>query len=688
MSRYSRAAVLGLLLATSCRKENGLRTEDSRLSNNQRADQFLVKPSQDEPATSINEASPCAPTINQGTFSPVGESGNDTLALLRSRQTSGVQTLAIAADEDEQALHIVDADTHVPLGMAKLAGKPARVLVMQDGRVVVSLSDISALEVLEPTPETGLPFKRRCLVDTAAEPMGLAMTPDQKTLLVATRWEPTLSAFSSTTMKSQAVIDLPRDPTSVMTSHDGKKAFVTHAAGGMISLVDLEKLQDKPASVHGLPLALRSNQTTTRPRIPSKVRRKVAVKMPPPFADSHDRLGSQGFVMARHEKTILAPMVMVEPKPPRGSSSGYGSTSEEAPAVVGQIATIDETTGQIGITPSRAHLGLKDCLLPRAAVVDPIHDEVLVSCLGLDTVIVCDATQKNPHDHEKRRIAVPSGPTGMAIDVEKRQVVVFSTFAGEMSFLPLDAASTPSTKIAKLSTKRSSKSKTTLTTISLPGRQGLPAKIAEGRTLFHAAGRRNVAHDGRVCASCHPDGRDDGLTWQTQEGPRQTPILLGRLTQDTAPFGWLGDKANLPSHFERTIERLEGTGLKDSQREALFAYINYLAPPKSHKASNDERIARGRQIFESAETGCSSCHLGDNTTDGSKHDVNSAIEFEADRKFETPSLRHLARSAPYFHDGRYTTLLEMVKACDGNMGTTKHLEAADQTSLVAYLETL
>ncbi|HRI69733.1 MAG TPA: c-type cytochrome, partial [Polyangium sp.] len=116
--------------------------------------------------------------------------------------------------------------------------------------------------------------------------------------------------------------------------------------------------------------------------------------------------------------------------------------------------------------------------------------------------------------------------------------------------------------------------------------------------------------------------------------------------------------------------------------------VNSLSAPKSRQANDETHVTRGKAIFESAEAGCSSCHLGDATTDGARHDVKSAQEFEVDHQFETPSLRFIARSAPYFHDGRYGTLLDMVQGCDGKMGTTKHLPETDKASLVAYLETL
>ncbi len=682
MSRYSHAAVLGLLLV-SCQKETASRQGDTTKASNAIGDEVAI------------QAPPCAATNKPGTFTPIGESGGNTLALLRFQQEGENKTLAIAADEDERALHVVDVDSHKPIGMTKLAGKPSRVLITGDGRIVVSLGDIGALEVLEPTPIAGFPLTRRCLVQTPADPAGLTLTHDQKTLLVTSRWEPTLSIFDVADMKSIHSVNLPRDPTNVLASTDGKRAFVTHAAGGIVSIVDLEWSGDKLAQPVSRPLVISTNQFLNQPMgmpMAAPPKPSPSSKMRRPVVQ-HNRIGSQGFVMTRSKKGIFAPLVMVEPKPPRGSSSGYGSASAEAPPVVGEIATIDEKSGQIQVKQAAVGTGPKDCFLPRAAIVDEAKDEIYVSCLGIDAVVVYDASKKNPHDYEKRRITVPAGPTGLAIDAEARRAVVFSSFAGQMTFVALESENAKTETISTKKTKRHKKANGTkkqpdVVSVVLPGRIGLSTEIALGRGLFHSAGQRNISLDGRACASCHPDGRDDGFTWQTQEGPRQTPILLGRLTNDTAPFGWLGDKDTLPNHFKRTIERLAGTGLKDSERDAIFAYINSLSPPKSKRAADDTRIAQGKAIFESTETGCSSCHLGEATTDGDRHDVKSAGEFEAEHKFETPSLRFIAQSAPYFHDGRYGTLIQMIEHCDGSMGSTKQLGVPEKASLAAYLETL
>lgn len=690
MRKFTHAALLGLFLV-GCRKEP-LHEKNEAPTPNSRFDAVVENTHINEPA----RVPPCAATNPRGTFTPVGESGGNTLALMRWHRENGTRTLAIAADEDEKALQIVDVDSRKPLGTTKLSGKPSRILATGDGRLIVSLGDTNAIEVLEPAADTGFPLKSRCSVETRAEPMGLAMTPDQQTLLVTTRWDPTLSIYDAADMKQRGAVELPRDPTTVLTSSTGKLAYVTHAAGGVMSIVNLESGPENPVTVK-TPLV--TSQFTNRSFGMPMMRLPKSTILPQKARASgvkHERIASQGFVLARSEKNIFAPLVMVEPQPPRGSSSGYGSAEASSPAIVGEVATVDETSGTVQLKQIAVNFGPQDCFLPRAAAYDEITKELYVACLGIDSLVVYDGSKKHPHDYQKRRIAVPAGPTGLAIDMEKRRAVVFSAFAGEMTFLSL-ATTKPelnSTNVSKLTTRRVSKKKQAaketpdVVSIVLPERNGLPPQIALGRALFHASGRRNVALDGRVCASCHPDGRDDGLTWQTQEGPRQTPILLGRLSNDMAPFGWLGDKKTLPSHFKRTIERLAGTGVKDSERDAMFAYVNSLSAPTAHKGDDEMRIARGKTIFESTEAGCSSCHLGDATTDGARHDVKSAQGIEAEHDFETPSLRFIARSAPYFHDGRYGTLLDMVQGCDGKMGTTKHLAEADKASLVAYLETL
>src|SRR5260221_895667 len=180
--------------------------------------------------------------------------------------------------------------------------------------------------------------------------------------------------------------------------------------------------------------------------------------------------------------------------------------------------------------------------------------------------------------------------------------------------------------------------------------QPLDPVIVRGRSLFYLRNNATSA-DGRVCASCHPDGRDDGLTWTTPEGPRNTPMLVKRL-EGTAPYGWDGANADLSHHLDPTIRRLFGTGLIPNERDAIFAYIATLDMARTSSAP--EEAEHGRQLFVS--TGCARCHAGESLSDDALHDVGNRSRGDAGAKFDTPSLRFVSKSAPYFHDGRYTTL--------------------------------
>jgi cytochrome c peroxidase len=68
--------------------------------------------------------------------------------------------------------------------------------------------------------------------------------------------------------------------------------------------------------------------------------------------------------------------------------------------------------------------------------------------------------------------------------------------------------------------------------------------------------------------------------------------------------------------------------------------------------------------------------------------VASGTPFDTTKKFQVPSLKYVGGSAPYFHDGRYKTLEELIKASDGKMGHTGHLAESDVSDLAAFLRTL
>src|SRR5262249_48092229 len=114
--------------------------------------------------------------------------------------------------------------------------------------------------------------------------------------------------------------------------------------------------------------------------------------------------------------------------------------------------------------------------------------------------------------------------------------------------------------------------------------------------------------------------------------------------------------------------------------DALIAYLGAMRAPTRVGAAEDptrtDLARRGKALFMSPQQGCATCHA-DGGTDGTAHDVKSGNVIEASLKFDTPSLRYSGGTAPYFHDGRYATLEELLRASDGKMGHTAGLSPED-----------
>lgn len=85
-----------------------------------------------------------------------------------------------------------------------------------------------------------------------------------------------------------------------------------------------------------------------------------------------------------------------------------------------------------------------------------------------------------------------------------------------------------------------------------------------------------------------------------------------------------------------------------------------------------ESEQRGWQLFSSPELNCMACHSGFDLSDHAFHNVGQYLAYDDpgreritlnptdNGKFKTPTLRNIARTAPYMHDGAMSTLEEVV----------------------------
>lgn len=204
-----------------------------------------------------------------------------------------------------------------------------------------------------------------------------------------------------------------------------------------------------------------------------------------------------------------------------------------------------------------------------------------------------------------------------------------------------------------------------------------------GHAIFHEAPNPNSS---MACASCHPDGHEDGRVWNFIDfGPRRTQSVAGGILA-TAPFHWAGDLEGFDSLMSDVFTaRMAGPELEPAKKLAAAQWIDSIPKVQTSPAVNTDAVARGKAIFEDAQVACATCHSGGRLT-------NNQTVFVGTGVLQVPSLIGLAARAPYMHDGCAKTLEERFTntACGGGdqHGRTSHLSTEQIADLVTYLQTL
>lgn len=122
-----------------------------------------------------------------------------------------------------------------------------------------------------------------------------------------------------------------------------------------------------------------------------------------------------------------------------------------------------------------------------------------------------------------------------------------------------------------------------------------------------------------------------------------------------------------------SLEAEDLADLKEFDPDAWKQYEALKNGAEEHPMS--ESAVRGMSLFFSKEVGCSNCHVGANLADEKYHNLGIGMDSEMpdlgrftetkEEKdkgaFKTPTIRNVALSAPYMHDGSLQTLEEVVE---------------------------
>jgi cytochrome c peroxidase len=275
------------------------------------------------------------------------------------------------------------------------------------------------------------------------------------------------------------------------------------------------------------------------------------------------------------------------------------------------------------------------------------------------------------------------------------------------------------------------------------------AKVALGRRLFFEP---RLSVSGRYsCASCHDparaftDGRSRAQGATGAALPHNTPTLANVAYNIT--FGWQHPKVrSLETQMRQPLFNAHPVelGLQGRthvlsvqlQEDPLYAQAFAQAFPAAPAPSLDHLIKaiaafertlifgrsgfdryvfegehdalsdaakRGMALFFSARAGCAACHSGINFSgnwrdaQGATGRASFAMDGTSAEALRVPTLRNVALTAPYMHDGRYATLEAVLEhysrlarqrpAVDRRLPQVP-LSEAERADLIAFLNSL
>ncbi len=241
-----------------------------------------------------------------------------------------------------------------------------------------------------------------------------------------------------------------------------------------------------------------------------------------------------------------------------------------------------------------------------------------------------------------------------------------------------------------------------LAAVTLPPRDGIaPRTIALGPAQPLTLDRKGeiVFNDGtrcfqqwQSCATCHPDARVDGLNWDLLNDGlgklKNTRSML--LSYQTPPVMITGIRPNAETAVRAGMKFILFQAGTEDDAVAMDNYLKHLSPVPSPFLVNGKlspSAERGRQVFTQA--GCAYCHPAPLYTDLKFHDVGTGRNEELGRKFVTPTLVEVWRTAPYLYDGHAATMREvLVQNAGDRHGHTRQLSAQQLDDLDSFVRSL
>ncbi len=216
--------------------------------------------------------------------------------------------------------------------------------------------------------------------------------------------------------------------------------------------------------------------------------------------------------------------------------------------------------------------------------------------------------------------------------------------------------------------------------------------IRKGEVLFNDASLSYQKWNS--CTSCHTcDGRASALNWDLLNdgvaNPKNTKSLL--LAHKTPPAMITGVRESAEVAVRSGIRYIQFASTTERKAQAIDAYLKSLKPISSPYLVNgklSKAAENGQKLFSKA--GCVLCHSQPLYTNMRKYDIGTSTEQDDNKEFDTPTLIEVWRTAPYLHDGRATTIKEVLTKFNKNdrHGRTSELTDKEIEELAVFVLSL
>jgi hypothetical protein len=588
---------------------------------------------------------------------PAGTVGA-SIAVIRSG------TLIAVVNPDRGSVSLLDPDSLSVRGTVEVGGQPHALLELSDGTILVA--NYRGGEVVQVDPVAQAVVARNAV---CAGPYGLASSPDGSWVAVSCEWDGTVQRVDPRTLAPTLLTKGLRRPRALAVV--GENVVVADYVGGLVHGIDPGG-RDSPTS-------LVPTSAPYRPAL-TKMSAALTAAVVPAFGAVQvvhvleNNTGDESEPVATDYGTVENTKPKINPAVTTlgSSSSGWIHSSPPVP-VQGPVLYAQYDGG------SRVYSG------PAAAAAFG-SSYLLVAHVSTANVAVIDLNATTPETRAVGTFGVGFGPSGVAVDRTRNAAFVDNAFDGSVSRIDLGkpfAAGAPAYSADATLVRR----------LKSP----FSPEALSGRQLFFDATNTHVTPSGVVaCASCHPSGNDDGLVWfeHTPNVPyrhRRTPHLANAKTA-TAPFHWDGQFSTMSDLVESTITNIMGGDGLLVDPSTVQAYIDEAVDAPVLPPPDMGAVARGERIFDSPAVGCSGCHAGAYLTDDELHTVLDPMSLDPEDGItasNTPGLHGIFLAAPYFHDGRASSLEDVLTRRDAaGMGHHMGLTPAQRSDLIAYVQSL